>query len=142
MELQAELDRVATFKGGHVNSSVLHGSQQRFPIKILRQKLRKEFELGQASIARDKANLMEGTKTSLRAMQLKLKREEELKERIAAFAVFNKNAEKAKKLSANLQVNTQSDEAVKEKAFSALMSAVKATQQERAVILNALVRMR
>ncbi|CAM9638943.1 unnamed protein product, partial [Ectocarpus fasciculatus] len=144
MELQAELDRLATFKGGHVNSSVLHGSQQRFPIKVLRQKLRQEFELGQASIARDKANLMEGTKTSLRAMQLKLKREGELKERIAAFAVFNKNAEKAKKLSANLQarVNTQSDEGVKEKAFSALMSAVKATQQERAVILNALVRMR
>ncbi|CAM9108876.1 unnamed protein product [Ectocarpus sp. 6 AP-2014] len=144
MELQAELDRLATFKGGHVNSSVLHGSQQRFPIKVLRQKLQNEFELGQASIARDKANLMEGTKTSLRAMQLKLKREGELKERIAAFAVFNKNAEKAKKLSANLKarVNTQSDEAVKEKAFSALLSAVKSTQQERAVILNALVRMR
>ena len=46
---------------------------------------------------------MEGTKTSLRAMQLKLKREAELKERIAAFAVFIKNAEKAKKLSRNLQ---------------------------------------
>lgn len=40
------------------------------------------------------------------------------------------------------QVNTQSDQAVKEKAFSALMSAVQKTQQERAVILNALVRMR
>lgn len=34
MEIQAELDRVATFKGGHINSSVLHGSQQRFPIKV------------------------------------------------------------------------------------------------------------
>lgn len=47
---------------------------------------------------------MEGTKTSLWAMQLKVKREAELKERIAAFAVFTKNAEKAKKLSGNLQV--------------------------------------
>ncbi len=72
--------------------------------QVLRQKLRQEFEFGQASIARDKANLMEGTKTSLWAMQLKLKREAELKERIAAFAVFSKNAEKAKKLSRNLQV--------------------------------------
>lgn len=63
--------------------------------------------MGQASIARDKANLVEGTKTSLRAMQLKLKREGELKERIAAFAVFNKNAEKAKKLSANLQARVR-----------------------------------
>lgn len=63
-----------------------------------------EFESGQASIARDKANLMEGTKTSQWAMALKLKREAELKERIAAFAVFTKNAEKAKKLSGNLQV--------------------------------------
>lgn len=61
--------------------------------------------MGQASIARDKANLMQGTKTSLWAMQLKLKREGELKERIAAFTVFNKNAEKAKKLSANLQAS-------------------------------------
>lgn len=34
MEVQAETDRVAAFKGGHVNSSVLHGSQQRFPIKV------------------------------------------------------------------------------------------------------------
>lgn len=34
MEVQAELDRVATFKGGHINSSVLHGSQQRFTIKV------------------------------------------------------------------------------------------------------------
>lgn len=34
MEVQAELDRVATFKGGHVNSSILHGSQQRFPVKV------------------------------------------------------------------------------------------------------------
>lgn len=34
MEVQAELDRVATFKGGSINSSILHGSQQRFPIKV------------------------------------------------------------------------------------------------------------
>lgn len=54
-------------------------------------------------IARDKADLMEGTKTSLWAMQLKLKREEELKERIVAFAVFNKNVTRAKKLGENLQ---------------------------------------
>lgn len=40
------------------------------------------------------------------------------------------------------QVNKESDEAVKEKVFSALVSAVKAIQQERAIILNALVRMR
>lgn len=52
---------------------------------------------------------MEGTKTSLRAMQLKLKREAELKERIAAFAVFSKNAEKAKKLSRNLQARPRTD---------------------------------
>eukprot|EP00903_Cladosiphon_okamuranus_P006314 g6190.t1 len=142
MEVHAELDRVATFSGGHINSSVLHGSQQRFPIKALRQKLRQEFEAGQASIATDKANLVEGTKTSLWAMQLKLKREAELKERIAAFAVFSKNAEKAKKLSGNLQANKQSVEAIKEKIFSALVAAVKTIQQERATILNALVRMR
>lgn len=71
--------------------------------QVLRQKLRQEFECGQASIARDKADLMEGTKTSLWAMQLKLKRQAGLKERIAAFTVFAKNAEKAKKLSGNLQ---------------------------------------
>lgn len=71
--------------------------------QILRQKLRREFESGQASIAQDKATLMEGTKTSQWAMKMKLKREAELKERIAAFAVFTKNAEKAKKLSRNLQ---------------------------------------
>ncbi|CAM9114367.1 unnamed protein product [Scytosiphon promiscuus] len=123
MEIQAELDRVATFKGGHINSSVLHGSQQRFPIKVLRQKLRIELGLGQSSIAQDKADLMEGTKT------------------IAAFAVFTKNAEKAKKLSRNLQAS-KGDESVKEKVFSALASAIKAIQQERATILNALVRMR
>lgn len=76
--------------------------------QILRQKLRMEFELGQASIAQDKANLMEGTKTSQWAMTIKLKREAELKERIAAFAVFTKNAEKAKKLSVNLQVSSRS----------------------------------
>lgn len=72
-------------------------------MQVLRQKLRIELASGQASIAQDKADLMEGTKTSLAAMQLKLKREGELKERIAAFAVFTKNAEKAKKLSRNLQ---------------------------------------
>lgn len=42
MELQAELDRLATFKGGHVNSSVLHGSQQRFPIKVSSGVLRRD----------------------------------------------------------------------------------------------------
>lgn len=73
--------------------------------QVLRQKLRIELASGQASIAQDKADLMEGTKTSLAAMQLKLKREAELKERIAAFAVFTKNAEKAKKLSRNLQAS-------------------------------------
>lgn len=40
------------------------------------------------------------------------------------------------------QANKQSDEAVKEKAFSALVVAVKTIQSERATILNALVRMR
>lgn len=40
------------------------------------------------------------------------------------------------------QVNKESDESIKEKVFSALTSAVKAIQQERAIILNALVRMR
>lgn len=34
MEVQAEMDRVATFTGAHINSSILHGSQQRFPIKV------------------------------------------------------------------------------------------------------------
>lgn len=34
MEVQAELERLATFKGQTINSSVLHGSQQRFPIKV------------------------------------------------------------------------------------------------------------
>ncbi|CAM9941019.1 unnamed protein product, partial [Sphacelaria rigidula] len=104
MEVQAELDRVATFKGGNVNSSVMHGSQQRFPVKVLRQKLRKEFEAGQASIARDKADVMEGNKTSLMAMKLKLKREGELKERIAAFAVFNRNVTRARRLGGKLKV--------------------------------------
>ena len=72
---------------------------------MLRQKLRHEFETAQSSIVRDKANLMEGTKTSNWAMQLKLKREEELKERIAAFAVFNRNVARAKKLGGNLQAS-------------------------------------
>lgn len=85
------------------NACLARGVLSTAPEQVLRQKLRQEFELGQASIARDKASLVEGTKTSLGAMQLKLKREAELKERIAAFAVFNKNAEKAKKLSRNLQ---------------------------------------
>lgn len=40
------------------------------------------------------------------------------------------------------QANKQSDEAVKEKAFSALALAVNTIQQDRATILNALVRMR
>lgn len=46
---------------------------------------------------------MEGTKTSLRVMQLKLMREEELKERKAAFAVFNRNVARAQKLGAKLK---------------------------------------
>ena len=40
------------------------------------------------------------------------------------------------------QADKQSDEAIKEKVFSALVMAVKTIQQERATILNALVRMR
>lgn len=72
--------------------------------QVLRQKLRKEFEAGQASIARDKADVMEGNKTSLMAMKLKLKREGELKERIAAFAVFNRNVTRARRLGGKLKV--------------------------------------
>lgn len=34
MEVQAELDRIADFRGGYINSSVVHGSEQRFPIKV------------------------------------------------------------------------------------------------------------
>lgn len=71
---------------------------------MLRQKLRQELELGQASIARDKADVMEGTKTSSRVMKLKQKREEELKYRKAAFAVFNRNVARAQKLGAKLKV--------------------------------------
>lgn len=78
------------------------------PEQVLRQKLRHELETAQSSIARDKADLMEGTKTSNWAMQLKLKREEELKERIAAFTVFNRNVARAKKLGGNLQVSCTS----------------------------------
>lgn len=74
--------------------------------QVLRQKLRRELEAGQTSIARDKADLVEGRKTSLWAMQLKLKRQDELKQRTAAFAVFNKNAERARKLGGKLQART------------------------------------
>lgn len=45
-------------------------------------------------------------------------------------------------LSLSFQANTQSDAAIKEKVFSALALAVKEIQQEKAIILNALVRMR
>lgn len=72
--------------------------------QILRQKLRQELELGQASIARNKAYVMEGTKTSLRVMKLKQKRADELKDRKAAFAVFNRNVTRAQKLGAKLKV--------------------------------------
>ena len=71
---------------------------------MLRQKLRQEFEKGQASIAHDKADLVKGANNSSRAIQLKLKKEEDLKERIAAFATFNRNAARARKLAVNVKL--------------------------------------
>lgn len=87
------------------NCAPIQDSGHTPPEQVLRQKLRHELETAQSSIARDKADLMEGTKTSNRAMKLKLKREEELKERISAFAVFNRNVARAKKLGGNLQAS-------------------------------------
>ncbi|CAM9361466.1 unnamed protein product [Ascophyllum nodosum] len=139
-EVQAELYRIASFKGSCINSSVVDGSQQQFPIEVLRQKLRQEFEKGQASIAHDKADLVKGANNSSRAIQLKLKKEEDLKERIAAFATFNRNAARARKLAVN--VIRQNDSILKGKVFSALALTVQSLRREKATVLNALVRIR
>lgn len=74
---------------------------------MLRQKLRKELEARQASISHHKVDLVEGNKAASRAMELKLKREGELKKRVAAFAIFNRNASLARKLAGNSQVKQQ-----------------------------------
>ncbi|CAM9423819.1 unnamed protein product, partial [Discosporangium mesarthrocarpum] len=109
--------------------------------QVLRGKLRKELDRCQANIAQDKAAVMEGTKTSAQAMDLKLKREGELKGRIAAFAVFNKNVEKAQKLGAKLQASKGSDLAIKERCFKLMLKETRSTQQHRAIILNVLLKM-
>ena len=74
---------------------------------MLRQKLRKELEARQASISHHKADLVEGNKAASRAMELKLKKEGELKKRLAAFAIFNRNASLARKLAGNSQAKKQ-----------------------------------
>lgn len=77
--------------------------------QVLRQKLRKELEARQASIAYNKADLVEGNKTTSRAMELKLKREGELKKRMAAFAMFNRNASLARRLAGNSQAKKENN---------------------------------
>lgn len=75
--------------------------------QVLRQKLRKELEARQASISHYKADLVEGNKAASRAMELKLNKEGELKKRVAAFAIFNRNASLARKLAGNSQAKKQ-----------------------------------
>lgn len=76
-----------------------------------------------ASIAQDKADVMEGTKTSSRAIQMKLKREEELKERLAVFTVFNRNVARAQKLGSQLEARRARKDGDRERAGEYLCGA-------------------
>ncbi|KAG5175942.1 hypothetical protein JKP88DRAFT_283179 [Tribonema minus] len=161
---QAEVDRVAHLTGSsQVNSSVMHGADQRFSVKVLRHKLRDELELCRRTIASDKAAVMEGNSNNVAAMRgnrlavrmtaLREKRAGELKERTAAFALFNRNIARALSLGTKAtlclcmyrctaQVKPVSDLELKRKYFALLLAGVREVQGQRATILNALLSLR
>ncbi|CAM9479254.1 unnamed protein product, partial [Phaeothamnion confervicola] len=109
MEVQAEADRIAALHGGQVNSSVMHGADQTFPVKVLRRLLREELELCSKNIASDKLAVMEGNEEAVRMLALREQREAELKERQAALAVFNRNVGRALTMGIKVKILSTED---------------------------------
>ncbi|CAM9121432.1 unnamed protein product, partial [Chrysoparadoxa australica] len=139
LDVQAELDRIATLKQGKVNSSVMHSIQQRFPVKVLRRQLHEELHLAMARVVRDKASVMEGNKEANYMSLLKEKRANELKERRAAYTSFCRNMEKALKL--GMKVKMSSAITIKEKYFHIVLTWVREQQYMRVVVRNTLLKM-
>lgn len=61
LDVNAEFDRIASFSGGNVQSSILHGASQQFPLPVLRRALRAELARCQRIMTEDKEEAMRAT---------------------------------------------------------------------------------
>jgi len=97
--LQGEMDRVITFKGEALNSSVIHGTDQRFTVHQLKTDLTVELENAQGSIAAWKQEVIHGDRMKMKYAEQKIKKIEHLKGRQAAYADFMNQGRRTQKFS-------------------------------------------
>ena len=88
LDVQAEIDRVAQFKGRDINSAVIHGTVQRFTVPQLKRDLQEELEKCMARIAAAKKEVIRLDQQRERAIVDKVRFEDGLKMRIAAYTQF------------------------------------------------------
>jgi len=101
--LQAEMDRVATFKGDEINSDVIHGTDQRFTVEKLKSDLIIELDNAQGSIAAWKAEVIHGDRMKIEFATRRQKKIEALKDRRAAYASFQNQAKRSRKFNSRFK---------------------------------------
>lgn len=84
LAVRAEVDRVAHLKVGHVNSSVMHGSEQRFSKPQLQRELQREMEKCLSVIAHAKRDVRRLDEIRERALRASERKRAELADRRAA----------------------------------------------------------
>ena len=84
IEVQGEIDRVHGFSGNSINSSVMHGVDQRFDVSQLKVDLEEELEKCLGRIALFKNSIIRNDRLRVEMIHKKAKTEEGLKMRIAA----------------------------------------------------------
>ena len=104
--LQAEMDRVATFKGDEINSDVIHGTDQRFTVMKLKADLIVELDNAQGSIAAWKAEVIHGDQMKIVFATKKVRKIEALKDRRAAYKSFMNQANRSRKFNSRFNKDT------------------------------------
>lgn len=98
LEVRAEIDRVAGVKAPYINSSVIHGSVQRFTKPQLQRDLQIELEKCMGAIADAKRSVQRLDKSRIRAQQTCAKKKQELHDRQAQFVNVRADARRASKI--------------------------------------------
>jgi hypothetical protein len=113
MDLQLERDRIKSYRGDWITSSVLHGSEMRYTIEEFVQKVELMWEKCLATIAEARFTVIKGEN---RKAEIKIEletAEELLKERTAAFRNFKNEHDKALKAAEKLQLGGGDEQCMK-----------------------------
>ena len=103
VEVKAEASRVNAFTGTFLNSSVIHGSDQRFTVEQLKEDLQEELEKSMKLLASKKKDIVKNDENRRHMIKLKADKLEELKSVQAKYSKFMSDAKKARKINTKMQ---------------------------------------